>query len=63
LRQRIIAREPPGWSSLDYLLDATPRLQDALGELGAVHLVISSEQTTLPQIIDQIRSARSDKMS
>jgi len=27
LRLRIIAREPPGWASLDYLLEETPKLQ------------------------------------
>ena len=63
LRQRILAREPPGWSSLEYLLDETPRLQDGLAELGGVHLVISSEQATVPQIVQQIRSARPDKIA
>jgi hypothetical protein len=63
LRQRIIAREPPGWSSLEYLLNATPGLQDGLAELRGVHLVISSERATPAQIVDQIRSARPDKIS
>jgi hypothetical protein len=63
LRQRIIDREPPGWPGLDYLLDETPRLQDGLAELGGVHLVISSEDATLPQIVDQIRSARPGRIS
>jgi hypothetical protein len=63
LRQRIIAREPPGWSSLEYLLDETPGLQAGLAELRGAHLVINSEQATVPQIVDQIRSARPDKIS
>jgi hypothetical protein len=63
LRERIIAREPPGWPSLDHLLDETPRLQDALAKLDGVHLVISSERATLPEIVEQIRSARPDKIS
>jgi hypothetical protein len=61
LRQRIIAREPPCWSGLEYLLDATPRLQAGLARLDGVHVVISSEQATLPDIVDQIRCARPDK--
>ena len=63
LRQRIIAREPPDWPSLEYLLDETPRLQDGLAELDGVHLVISSEQATLPEIVHQIRCARPDEIS
>ena len=63
LRARIIAREPPDWPSLDHLLDETPGLQDALAKLDGVHLAISSEQATLPQIVEQIRSARPDKIS
>jgi hypothetical protein len=63
LRQRIMAREPAGWSGLEFLLDATPGLQDGLAELDSAHLVISSEQATLAQIVDQIRSARPDKIS
>lgn len=63
LRQRIIAREPPGWSSLEHLLDETPRLQEGLAELDGVHLVISTQQATLPDVVGQIRSARPDKLS
>jgi hypothetical protein len=63
LRQRIIAREPPCWSGLEYLLRATPRLQDSLAQLDGVHLVISSEQANLADIIGQIRRARPDKIS
>jgi hypothetical protein len=62
LRQRIIAREPPGWSGLDHLLDETPRLRQGLAVLGGVHLSISSEDTALPAIVDQIRSARPDEL-
>ena len=62
LRQRIIAREPPGWSGLDHLLDETPRLRQGLAVLGGVHLSISSEDTALTAIVDQIRSARPDEL-
>ena len=63
LRQRIIAREPPGWAGLDHLLDETPRLQDGLAALAGVHLAIGSDHATLPQIVERIRSARPDKLA
>ncbi len=63
LRQRIIDREPPDWSSLAWLLDETPRLQLALVELDGVHLVMDSEQLTLTEMVERIRSARPDKIS
>jgi hypothetical protein len=57
LRERVIAREPPGWPGLDHLLDETPRLKDGLAGLDGVHLVISSEHAALPEIVARIRSA------
>ena len=63
LRQRIIDREPPDWSSLAFLLDETPRLQLALAELDGVHLVIDTEQLTSAEIVARIRAARPDKTS
>lgn len=63
LRERIVAREPPGWASLDYLLDETPKLQVALAQLGGVHVVIDTEKSTSSQIVDRIRPARPDKLS
>ena len=62
LRQRIIAREPPAWVGLDYLLDETPRLQVALVRLDGVHTVVDSDDLNLTQIVDQIRSARPDML-
>src|SRR4051794_38646411 len=62
LRQRIIAREPPGWLGLDYLLDETPRLRVALVRLDGVHTVVDSDDLNLTQIVDQIRSARPDML-
>ena len=63
LRQRIIDREPPNWPGLDYLLGVTPGLQAQLVELGGVDLVIRTERAALPEIVEQIRLARPDKMS
>lgn len=62
LRQRIVAREPPGWSSLAYLLDYAERTLVSLASLEA-HLVMSSEALTTSQITDRIRSARPEKLS
>ena len=63
LRQRIIAREPPAWVGLDYLLDEAPKLQVALIRLDGVHTVVDSEDLNLTQIVDQIRTARPDMLS
>ena len=63
LRERIVAREPPGWASLEYLLVETPRLQEAVSNLDGVHLAISSDHATLPEIVGQIRAARPDRLS
>ena len=63
LRQRIIAREPPDWAGLDYLLDETPKLQVALIRLDGVHTVVDSEELNVTQVVDQIRSARPDMLS
>lgn len=62
LRQRIVAREPPGWSSLDYLLEYAQRTLASLARLDA-HLVMDSEALSPSQITDRIRSARPDKLS
>ena len=63
LRQRIIAREPPGWVGLDHLLEETPKLQVGLVRLDGVQTVVDTEDLTLTQIVDRIRSARPDMLS
>ena len=63
LRQRIVDREPPGWSSLAWLLDETPRLQTALAGLDGVHLPIDTEHVTSTEIVERIRSAGPGKLS
>ena len=50
-------------ASLDYLLEETPRLQTELVRLDGVHVVVDAETSTLPQIVEQIRSARPDMLS
>jgi hypothetical protein len=63
LQGRVIAREPPDWPGLDWLLAETPGLQAALAELDGVHAVLDSEALTLSEVVDQIRSARPDKLA
>jgi hypothetical protein len=63
LRQRIIDREPPGWSSLAWLLAETPKLQLALADLHGVDLVLDSEHLSLAEIVDRIRCTRPDKLA
>jgi hypothetical protein len=63
LRQRIIAREPPGWSSLAHLLEETESLQVTLPQLDGVHLVLDTERFSPSEITDRVRSAPPDKLS
>ncbi len=63
LRERIIAREPDGWSGLDHLLDESERLQAAMPSLEGVHVVLDSEHLTLAEIAKSIRAARPDVLA
>ncbi len=62
LRHRIIAREPPGWPGLDYLLGETEPLHTALPQLDGVHLVMDTEQLQPAEISECVRSARPDML-
>jgi broad-specificity NMP kinase len=62
IRERIIAREPPGWPGLDHLLGETEPLHTALPQLDGVHLVLDTEQLEPAEITERIRSARPDKL-
>ena len=63
LRERIIAREPDGWFGLGHLLDETKRLQAEMPSLAGVHVVLDSEQLTVPEITESIRAARADVLA
>ena len=43
MRERLLAREPPGWGGLPDLLNASRRLATAMQDLGEVDLVVSTE--------------------
>jgi broad-specificity NMP kinase len=57
LRERVVAREPPGWSGLEHLLGETEPLAAGLARLGDVHLVLDSERLAPHEIAERIRSA------
>ena len=63
LRDRIVAREPEGWSSLAFLLDYTERMLAPLAGLDGVHLALDSESLSPTEIADRVRSARPDMLS
>lgn len=60
LRDRIIAREPPGWHGLAYLLGEVEPLCASLAELEGVHLRLDSERLGPAQISERVRAARPD---
>jgi hypothetical protein len=63
LRERIVAREPLGWSGLDYLLGYTEDTLGSLEELGGVHLALDTEALEPGEIAARIRSARPDRLT
>ncbi len=63
LRRRIITREPPGWSSLDWLLEYTNTSVVAFAGLDGVHLVLDTERLQPPQVAERIRAARPDRLA
>jgi hypothetical protein len=63
LRERIVAREPPGWFGLSHLLGEAESLAPALAALQGVHLSLDTEGLTLAEISDRIRAARPDKLA
>jgi hypothetical protein len=63
LQKRIVAREPPGWFGLEYLLEEAKSLHRNMPELDSVHLVLDTERLGSTEITDRIRCARPDKLS
>ena len=60
LRERIVAREPAGWHSLDFLLAETETWASALTQLDGVHLVLDGERLGPNEIAAAIRAERPD---
>jgi broad-specificity NMP kinase len=60
LRERIVAREPPGWPGLEHLLGETEPLHTALPQLDGVHLALDTERFDPAEISERVRAARPD---
>jgi hypothetical protein len=58
-----VAREPPGWSGLDYLLGYTEGALGSLAELDGVHLALDTEALEPGEIAARIRAARPDRLT
>ena len=56
LRARIVAREPPDWHGLEYLLAETEPLERVAAELDGVHLVVDTTATTPREAAERIRA-------
>jgi chloramphenicol 3-O-phosphotransferase len=62
LRERIVAREPPGWSGLSHLLGETPTLKASLVGLDGVHLALDTERLRPAEVCARIRAARPERL-
>ena len=60
LRQRILQREPPGWSGLDHLLAEAEVLAGSQPQLDGVHLVVDTARAGPDAIAARIRAERPD---
>jgi len=60
LRQRILQREPPGWSGLEQLLAEAEVLAVSQAELDGVHLVADTARAGPDEIAARIRAERRD---
>jgi predicted kinase len=56
LRQRIVSREPPGWSQLDKLLERARELKETMASLDGVHLSIDTRGAQPPDVVRRIRA-------
>jgi hypothetical protein len=63
LRERIVAREPPGWFGLEHLLGEVEPYTVSLRELAGVHLALDSEELTPEEEAARIRAERPDKLA
>jgi predicted kinase len=62
MRERIVEREPPGWSGLEHLLAEVDPLAVSQAELEGVHLMLDSERLAPPELAAHIRAARPDAL-
>ena len=57
LRDRILAREPPGWEGLPELLNASRSLAASMPDLAGVDLVLSTEGEQPAAVAERIEAA------
>jgi predicted kinase len=57
LRERILAREAPGWGGLPDLINASRRLAESMQELPGVDLVLSTEEGQPADVATSIEAA------
>jgi predicted kinase len=57
LRERILAREPPGWEGLPELLNASRSLAASMPDLAGVDLVLSTEGELPAAVAERIEAA------
>lgn len=62
LRDRIVAREPPGWFGLEHLLGEVAQYATAAPALDDVQLTLDSERLRPHELAVQIRAERPDKL-
>jgi broad-specificity NMP kinase len=63
MRERIVAREPPGWSGLEHLLGEVEPYAVSQRGLDGVHVTLDSEQLSPEQEAARIQSERPDKLA
>jgi hypothetical protein len=63
MQERIVAREPPGWSGLAHLLGEVERYAVSLTELDGVHVTLDSELLSPEEEAMRIRSERPDRLA
>ena len=63
MQERIVAREPPGWSGLEHLLGEVERYAISLTELDGVHVTLDSEELSPEEEAARIRAERPDKLA
>jgi predicted kinase len=62
LRERILAREPPGWGGLPDLLNASRRLAEEMKDLDGVDLVLSTEGRRPAEVAEELEAALRERL-
>ena len=60
MRERIVEREPPGWSGLEPLLGQVDRYAASLPQLDGIHVTCDTEELPPDEVAARIRAVRPD---